>query len=48
MTSTLAGAISVLCIRYLHRHPLECGHLPGSAMIDLLAYSRVVASDIEE
>jgi hypothetical protein len=32
-----------LCVRYLHRHPLELGHLPATAIVDLLALASVEA-----
>lgn len=31
--------MTILCIRYLHRHPLELAHLPAWAWLDLLAYA---------
>jgi hypothetical protein len=32
-----------LCVRYLHRHPLELSHLPANAIVDLLALAAVEA-----
>jgi len=32
-----------LCVRYLHRHPLELTHLPATAIVDLLALAAVEA-----
>jgi len=32
-----------LCLRYLHRHPLELSHLPATAIEDLLALAAVEA-----
>jgi len=32
-----------LCVRYLHRHPLELSHLPATAIADLLALAGVEA-----
>ena len=32
-----------LCLRYLHRHPLELSHLPATAIVDLLAIAAVEA-----
>jgi hypothetical protein len=32
-----------LCVRYLHRHPLELSHLPATAIVDLLALAAVEA-----
>jgi len=34
-----------LCLRLLHRHPLELAHLPGHVMIDLLAYATLTAGE---
>lgn len=31
--------MTVLCLRYLHRHPLELTHLPAEVWLDLLAYA---------
>jgi len=39
-----------LCLRYLHRHPLELSHLPATAIVDLLALAAVEAellADVE-
>ena len=32
-----------LCLRYLHRHPLELSHLSATAIVDLLALAAVEA-----
>jgi len=32
-----------LCVRYLHRHPLELTHLPATAIVDLLTLAAVEA-----
>jgi hypothetical protein len=48
MTGTLAGVVTALCLKHLHRHPLECGHLPLSVLVDLLAFARLSAGEIEE
>lgn len=47
MKRTLEGALTVLCLRHLHRHPLECGDLPERVILDLLAYNRLEADDGE-
>lgn len=48
MTKTAGGAITLLCLRYLHRHPAELDHLPGAVLIDLIAYSRLATPEQEE
>lgn len=48
MRSTAGGVAAALCIRYLHRHPLELGHLPGGVLVDLLAYAKLTAGEPDD
>lgn len=40
--------MTVLCLRYLHRHPLELTHLPAEAWLDLLAYAEHEAEQLSK
>jgi hypothetical protein len=48
MRSTAGGLAAALCLKVLHRHPRECAHLPGSVLVDLLAYTRIVAGEVTD
>lgn len=39
MRSAMGGVLA-LCLKYLHRHPLELAHLPARVLGDLAAYAR--------
>lgn len=46
MMHTPSGAATALCIRFLHRHPLELEHLPASVLADLAAYAVVTSGEL--
>lgn len=48
MRSTAGGLTAALCIRLLHRHPLELAHLPGRTLVDLLAYAQLTAGEVTD
>jgi hypothetical protein len=37
-----------LCVRYLHRHPLELAHLPAEAIADLIALAWAESEALEQ
>ncbi len=37
-----------LCVRYLHRHPLELSHLPATVLADLIALASAEADAYAE
>lgn len=39
--------LTVCCLKYLHRHPCELGHLPATAIIDLLGFALFEAEEME-
>lgn len=41
-------SVLTLCLKYLHRHPLELAHLPAEVFTDLLAYAMLEAEVMEE
>lgn len=40
--------MTALCLRYLHRHPLELTHLPAHAWLDLLAYAEFETAQLSQ